>query len=192
LDFRYFCQTKGPAHLLANLGQFEAAITFWSERLTVQPDDPIIRGWRAMLYSRTGQYSKAEEDLSILDTVWPQHFTQAYHYYWLGETDRAIQIFNSLMQRRNFMPSYRVWGCLLIIGDMDIAVDYMEQHDFLLGRNLSWIFQSFILDRLRNNTRYQALLRRFGIDDQSKSHLVEMVRELEPITGIHLKDAPAS
>ena len=66
----------------------------------------------------------------------------------------------------------------------------MEKSGFL--KPPEWSFPPSVLDHLHDNTQYQALLGRHGIDEQAKSHFVAMVRELEPITGIHLKETLAS
>lgn len=178
-------------NLLANVGQFEKAISLWSEGMAASPDDPILRGWRAMLYSRSGQYQKAAAGITILDAVWSQHFTQVYHHYWLQELEDATQIFDSLMRRRNFSSFYRSWGCLLL-RDIDRGIDCLDQSKDYSWTHVSWIFPDSVLAELAKHARYQERLEKFGINDQLRTNLIEMVRELGPTTGIHLKEDPPS
>ena len=86
------------------VGRYEEAIEYETALLALQPDDPISRGERALAYSRTGQYAKAEQDLAIINGVWPRNFPQFYHLFWKGEVDAAREYFDWLENRKNFEP----------------------------------------------------------------------------------------
>ncbi len=179
-------------HLLARLGRFDRAIDCWAEFIATQPDDPLAIGERALLYSRTGQYEKAQQDLTILSKVFPRNFAQFNHLYWCRELDAARAYFNWLESRKNLPPVFKYWGCFLL-GDIERGINYVEEHvsrgvdpayiRLEVGRHLP---QS-ILGEVNQHPRFQAILKQFGIDDTWRDELMVMANDLADVTGIHVQ-----
>jgi TolB-like protein len=70
--------------LLELAGRLDEAIEVQSEFVAANPDRPLAFGMRIMLFSRTGQYARAERDLKELSRIFPRNFAQFYHLYWTG------------------------------------------------------------------------------------------------------------
>jgi len=173
-------------------GRYEETIEYESRLLDLQPDDSIARGERATLYTRTGQYSKAEQDLEIINTVWPKNFPQFYHLFWTGELDAAREYFEWLAGRRNFENLYRIYGRFLL-GDIEEGINLLEpsSDNALYGvpwsmmRLSLWCPQS-IVDEVAGHPRYQTLRVKKGYGVAWIAELSQMVNELTDITGIHI------
>jgi|TARA_Y100000310_G_scaffold341907_1_gene442815 TolB-like protein len=174
--------------VLFALGRFEKAIDHSSNILVQQPEAVLVLGVRAMLYSRTGQYAKAEEDLRELAKVFPRNFAQFYHLYWRRELDAAKAYFEWMDSQKNLALIFKIWGCFLL-GYIDKGMDYLEQARMApqgLRVGLLYALTPSIIREVVNHPRYQAELARHGLDDAWRDELMHKVNELEPITGIHV------
>jgi TolB-like protein len=178
---------------LALLGRFEEEIEFFSTTLAINPDQPLTLGYRAMAYSRTGQYSKAESDLKELAKVFPRNFPQFYHLFWTRQMDAAAEYYAWLESQPRLQPLFKVWGAYLL-GDVEKGLDYQDaQIDAgngdawaLAQGNLRCLPQKTI-QQVREHPRYKQIVTRFGITDDWPNMLLERVNELTPITGIAVR-----
>ena len=177
---------------LSHLGRFDKAIDLWTEWIDAQPDDPLAIGERALLYSRTGQYEKAEQDLAELSKVFPRNFAQFYHLYWRRELDAAKAYFNWLESRENLQPFYKYWGCFLL-GDIEGGINYVDEHirrgvhPAYLRLQVGRVLPRSILGEVNQHPRFQAILKQFGIDDTWRDELMVMANDLAEVTGIHVQ-----
>jgi len=176
---------------LANLGRFERAIDAIKQFLDTQPD-PIVRGDLALMYSRTGQFDKAEQELRELSTVWLTNFPQFHHLYWSGDLEEARAYF----QRTNFLNDIKVPG-LIMLEQYDEAVDCLEEmidNDPHLARDAYWTYRylcpTSIIEEIDSHPRFIAALARMGIDDAMCEELIESVNALEDVTGIRIQRDP--
>jgi len=179
-------------YLLSQLGRFDRAIDLRTESIAAQPDDPIAIGERAMLYSRTGQYEKAEQDLVVLSKVFPRNFPQFYHLYWRRELDAAKAYFNWVESRKNLPLPHKYWGCFLL-GDIEGGINYVEEEvnrvadPVLLHLNVVRVLPQSISREVEQHPRFQSILKQFGIDDTWRDELMDMANDLTDITGIHVQ-----
>jgi TolB-like protein/tetratricopeptide (TPR) repeat protein len=178
---------------LGAAGRYEEAIGKWSRLLELQPDDPIVQGDRALLLVRTGQYSKAEEDLKIINSVWRKNFPQFYSLFWRGDLDAAREYFDWLDSRRNFDNLYRTYGRFML-GDIDKGLDLLEQapDETTYGvagsrLRLSWWCPQSVVAEVAQHPRYQELLKERGYDESWQAQLIQMVNQLTDITGIQIQ-----
>lgn len=111
--------------LLFALGRFEKAIDHFSAILANDSSQVLSLGVRAMLYSRTGQYAKAEADLAELAKTFPRNFAQFYDLFWRRQMDAANAYFEWMESQKNLAPLFKVWGCFLL-GHIDRGIDYLE------------------------------------------------------------------
>ncbi|HJN51350.1 MAG: tetratricopeptide repeat protein [Pseudomonadales bacterium] len=185
-------------HLLTRLGRYDKAIDLWTELIAARPDDPIAVGERALLYSRTGQYEKAEQDLTELRKVFPRSFPELYHMYWRRDVDAAKAYFTWLEGRKNLQPLYKYWGCFLL-ADVEGGISYVEEE---ISRGVSAILPvnpaqvrlqvtrplpQSISREVEQHPRFQAILKQFGLDDTWRDELMAMANELTDVTGIHVQ-----
>lgn len=179
-------------HLLSALGFFEKAIDLWGQQISKYPDQPIAVGERALLYSRTGQYEKAERDLEELTRIFPRNFAQFYHLFWRRELDAAKAYFNWLEKRRNLPLVYKYWGAFLL-GEIDKGIDYLVQAQdqgtsvFDQHVNLRRVIPYSTIQEIEQNPRYRELLATAGIDNAWRAELMDLANTLTDVTGIHVQ-----
>ena len=178
--------------LLSHMGRFDKAIDLWTEWIAARPDDPIAIGQRALLYSRTGQYEKAEQDLAELSKVFPRNFGQFYHLYWRREVDAAKTYFNWLERRENLHLRYKYWGRFLL-GDIEGGLDHLEAainrgQDLSFNRaQITFVLPRSTQQEVEQHPRFRSLLLQFGIDDSWRDEVMKMANDLTDVTGIHVQ-----
>jgi TolB-like protein len=178
--------------ILSGLGLFDKAIDLWTEYIAAHPDSPNSVGERAMLYSRTGQYEKAEQDLATFGQVFPRNFPQFYHLYWHRELDAARAYFDWLEPRKNLLLLLKYWGCFLL-GEAERGLDYIEEDisrrgaPIDLNTTLRRVLPQSIWEQVERHPRFQAILKEFGIDDAWRDELMQIANELTDVTGIHVQ-----
>ena len=172
-------------YLLQQVGRFDKAIDLCTEAIA---QDPLMTGERANLYSRTGQYEKAEQDLATAHKTYPRrNINDFYYLYWRRELDAT-----KTSWLENHEPQYRCLGCFLL-GDIEGGVSYLEEeilrgvHPAVFRSNIGALLPQSILREVEQNPRFQEILRQFGIDDAWCDELMGMVNDLSAITGIHVK-----
>lgn len=174
--------------LLFALGRFEKAIEHAGNVLAQQPHRVLVLGIRALLYSRTGQYTRAEEDLADLAKTFPRNFAQFYDLYWRRNLDAARAYFEWMDGQRNLAPVMKVMGCFLL-GRIEKGMDYLEAAGFppqVLRVGALYPLTPSIIAEVTAHPRYKALLAAHGLDDAWRNELMERVNALEPMTGIHV------
>ena len=174
--------------LLFALGRFDKAIDQFSSIILKEPAAVLMLGIRAMLYSRTGQYAKAEADLAELTKVFPRNFPQFYDLYWRRELDAARAYFDWMDAQRNLNVQFKMWGCFLL-GYIEKGMDYLEKSDYLpasLRVPLLYPLTPSMIREVTSHPTYRALLAKHGIDDEWRDDLMAKVNALEPTTGIRV------
>jgi TolB-like protein len=174
----------------AALGDFDRAIDLFSKRIDLRPDNPILVGERLLLYSRTGQYEKAEAELEKVNKVWPRNFPQFYHLYWQREIDAAKAYFGWLGKRASLQPIYKYWGFALL-GDLEQSLDHLESmvdaSIQLLGHIMTRrVLPTSVVEEIERHPRYQALLTRYGIDAEARQQVLDLVNGASDLTGIQV------
>ena len=174
--------------LLGQIGQFDQAILASTESIAERPDDPIPIGDRAMLYSRTGQYTKAAQDLENMAKTLPRNFPAFYHLFWLGELDAATEYFNWL-ESRNMMTIYKFWGCFLL-GEFERGMNHLEATAAQgfgasgIRLNATRVLPASISRAVVDHPRFKNLMAQYGVDDGWYGELMDMANKLTDITGI--------
>jgi len=188
LDSQDIMLSRHYGMLLFELGRFDKAIDQYSDLIAREPQDMDALATRAMLYSRTGQYAKAEVDLAEFAKPSPRNFPQFYDLYWRRDLDAARAYFDWLDGQRNLLPVLKVWGCFLL-GYIDKGMDYVEQSNVgIENLRLGSLYpltpsmkQAVIV-----HPKYKAILAKEGLDDAWRDELMTKVNKLEHITGIRV------
>jgi TolB-like protein/class 3 adenylate cyclase len=176
--------------LLTQLGRFEEAITLLTEFISRNQVNFVER---TPLYSRTGQYEKAERDLKVLRKSNPSlaPFAEFYHLYWRRDFD-AIKNYYSQQAFSDLEPLFKYWVCFLL-GDIEGGIDHLEEdvsrgaHPAVFRSNIGELLPQSILREVEQHPRYQAILKQFGIDDSWRHELMAMANELSVVTGIYVQ-----
>lgn len=178
---------------LSFLGRFEKAIDICTSVYTRQPSQVYMLSNRAMLYARTGQYRKAEDDLKELARTFPRNLAQLYDLYWRREMDAARELFDWLVSRKNLFPGLKAQACFLM-EEIDRGFEIIRQSPPVPSM-MPRLMRIGILHNLPGSTRqavithpeYQALLTEAGIDDEWQRDMMTAMNGIEHLTGIHVQ-----
>ena len=190
------------AYAWASLGEFERAFDVLERALDENETRIGARVFRAALFSRTGQYGRAEEDLNVLRGSVPRNHGVFSHLYWSGETAAAVDYFDDLARHANYPLWTKVWGSLMLadpqLGDsahaderIEQAVDYLEKGT---QAHAIWVPQirtvaraqctDAVVAALESNDRYQRWLRAVGLDDGARDAFIDIVNTHSASIGI--------
>lgn len=115
-------------------------------------------------------------------------------HYFRGKPAKAY--FGWLESRKNLTPLYKFWGCFLL-GEIEKGLDYVEEavrrnnNPFMLRTDLHRAVPHSIAMEVDQHPRFQALFKRFGLDDAWRDELIEIANDLTDITGIHVQQDDA-
>jgi hypothetical protein len=178
--------------LLELAGRLDEAIEVQSEFVAANPDRPLAFGMRIMLFSRTGQYARAERDLKELSRIFPRNFAQLYHLYWTGQTEAAKEYYIWLQSQPRLQPVFKCWSSFLM-GHVDKGMDHLEwiaesdDESFTVKVNAVRCLPPTLVKEVWDHPRHQALMARYGVTDGWPGELLEAVNELTPMTGIAVR-----
>lgn len=183
--------TRFKGLCLGSLGRFQLAIDAMNAFLETDAD-PSVRADLVHMYSRTGQFDRAEEELRNLSSVWRESFPYFHHLYWKGDRDGA----SAYLHGKNFPFAMRLPG-LIMLEEFDEAVECLDQAIDVSGQAVvlfDWTYRYLcppsIIEAIESHAGFNTALERIGIDDAWRDELVQMVNELEDVTGIHIERDP--
>ena len=177
--------------LLPVLNRFGEAIESLTSRLESRPDDLLARQSRAMLFSRTKQFGKAEKDIELLSDKPHFEFVSFYHLYWQNQLEGAQRYFEKILQDDNLPLRFRFWGCSMM-GQVEQAIGYMESSAergapiFNIRVMLNNAVPKNQIAEVEAHPRFHRLLGNFDIDADWCSELSSLVNDVTGITGIHV------
>ncbi len=167
---------------LADLGQiyyfdrdYERAEEYCRRALEIYPDFAFAREYLFDIYLKTGQFDQAVEEILGSDKIistynnepaqYQQHleanFVEAKKFY----HDRGIKEFleNRVAQERNDKFCYINATIYSYIGDKTKALDCLERSNVDNGFMAAFVKVDPVFDPLRNEPRYQEILRRMNL-----------------------------
>jgi TolB-like protein/Flp pilus assembly protein TadD len=163
------------ANVLIWSGDAEGAILKAQEALELNPQHYFALMALIDAYTSTERYSAAR---TVLQNIPPElqqlpaiKARAGLYYAAIGDLEKARLIYRDLVNTPPTVPLV-VCELALVLGEVEEAIDLME----LMVENHSWT-QNWIGIRFRNNDavknhpRYQALLKRIGLDDESVADL---------------------
>ena len=177
--------------LLPVLNRYGEAIESLTSQLESRPDDLLARQSRAMLFSRTKQFGKAEEDIQLLSGQPHFEFVSFYQLYWQNRLEDAQGHFEKILQDENLPLRFRFWSCSMM-GQIEQAIEYMEQSAargapiFNIRVMLNNAVPRSRVAEVEAHPRFHQLLGKFDIDADWCSELSGLVNEVTGITGIHV------
>jgi tetratricopeptide (TPR) repeat protein len=177
--------------LLPVLNRFGEAIESLTSRLESRPDDLLARQSRAMLFSRTKQFGKAEEDIQLLSDKPHFEFVSFYHLYWQNRLEDAQRHFEKILQDDSLPLRFRFWACSMM-GQIEQAIGYMESSAergapiFNIRVMLNNAVPKTQIAEVEAHPRFHRLLGNFDIDADWCSELSGLVNDVTGITGIHV------
>ena len=160
------------AHLLLWGGDAEAAILKAQEALELNPQHAYALMAFIDANIAAEHYSAVR---SVLEKIPPELQKQptikartGLYYAAIGDHGKARLIYRDLLDTPPTVPSIMTCELALVLGEVEEAIDLME----VLVEKQSW--RQFLMrgqfrhnDAVNNHSRYQALLKRIGLDDES-------------------------
>lgn len=177
--------------LLPVLNRFAEAIESLTRQLESKPDDLLARLSRAMLFSRTRQFGKAEEDIQLLAGKPHFEFVNFYHRYWQDRMEDARRHFEKVLRDDSLPLRFRFWGCSML-GQIDEAIAHMESSAergapiFNIRVLLNSALPVSRISEVEAHPRFHRFLEHFEITPEWCTELSNLANEVTAITGIHV------
>lgn len=177
--------------LLPVLDRHSEAIDLLTGRLDNMPADLLARQSRAMLYSRTRQFDKAEGDIRLLSREGHFDFVRFYQLYWQNRLEEAQIYFERILEDDNQPLRFRFWSCAMM-GQAEQAIEYMESSAargapiFNIRVMLHNAVPKERVAEVEAHLRFHRVLGNFDINADWCSELVCLVNDVTRITGIHV------
>ena len=158
------------ANELLRAGRLDEAIAAANATIDFDPIDP--RGYAVLGWSHLGK-GDLEQGLAGIetavahtpgDTMFLGQLGQAYAI--AGQPDRARAVLEQLLtlSRARWVSPYHLAYVYTGLGELDRALDFLEQASELRAGAISGIKGSFLFRRLHGHARFQALLRKMNLD----------------------------
>ena len=166
---------------LANIyfwnGNAQAAAEKAREALALKPEHIFALMALIEAYTALGNYSGVEQILNSMPSElqkWPTIRARAGLFYLAtGKRHKAREIYNQYKNNPPFVGASIIAALALELGEMEKAIDLMETEVERRGWTQLWARSPYFAknDALNANPRYQQLLKRIGLDDDSIAEL---------------------
>lgn len=149
--------------------RYDDAIRAASEILRADPNAQFVRMIRAQAYSMNGDYTSAIRDLETAAATEEQPHILAYLIYVQARAgaDSAAQRSYALFRKREktaYVQPYTQAVVSLARGKREEALDWLERGVDSRNEEVVFLKVDPVMDPLRSDPRYQALLRRLGFE----------------------------
>ena len=144
-----------------------------------------------MLFSRTKQFGKAEEDILLLSGQAHFEFVRFYHLYWQNRLEDAQSHFEKILQDDKLPLRFKFWACSMM-GQIEQSIGYMESSAergapiFNIRVLLNSAVPKNRIAEVEADPRFTRFLGNFDIDADWCSELSDLVNDVTGITGIHV------
>ena len=175
--------------LLPVLGRFNEAIKRLNDRLEQVPDDVDARLQRCMLYSRTGQYTRAGSDIEVLGKSALADFGQFYMLFWQEDMDGARTYREKLLASQDLRLRFK-FRCCALLDEYEEAIRYMDESAdrgaplFYVRALVSNALPGKRLAAFESSPGFKSFLAQRGVDDAWPAELAAMVNQHTELTEI--------
>jgi TolB-like protein/DNA-binding winged helix-turn-helix (wHTH) protein/Flp pilus assembly protein TadD len=173
LDPRSLSGTASVARESYFARNYDRAITEGRQQLAADPNHVQVHYWLGLAYAEKRDFPNATAelqkaiDLSGGNTIYVAGL--AYTYAKSARKDRARELLGQLEQlsTRRYVPPYRLASVYAALGDNDRAFAYLEKAYEERGLHVGNINVDPMMDSLRADPRFGALLRRMQLPHAS-------------------------
>ena len=144
-----------------------------------------------MVYSRTGQYEKAEQILAKEGSS-RSRFRSVLPLLLAARIGSGEGVLRTPSRVQSFDLFDQYWVRFLL-GDIERGIDHLEEevargaHPAVFRSNIGEVLPQSMLRKVEQHPRYQAMLKRFGIDAAWCDELMAIANDLSAITGIRVQ-----
>jgi serine/threonine protein kinase/Tfp pilus assembly protein PilF len=171
-------QTLDPLSLIINVAigwanymarRYDEAREQLLQTIELDPNYAVTYWILGLLYRATGRYelsiTEGEKGVSVSGDSPPMRAALAHSYGKAGKTKEALQILDDLtkLAQHKYVAAHFFAGIHIGLGENDRALEYLEK---AYEEHSHWLIYLHIdpsMDDLRNDSRFQDLLRRVGL-----------------------------
>lgn len=149
--------------------RYDEAVEQLRQAIELDPNYPVTYWILGLLFRKTGGYELAitegEKGVKLSGGSPLMRAALAHTFAAAGRTKEALQILDDLTElaKQEYVAPYFFAGIYVGLGDNDRAIEYLEQS---CEEHSHWLIYLHIdpsMDALRDNPRFQDLLRRVGL-----------------------------
>jgi len=153
------------ASSLTYSGLTEEALGALERARLLDPERPVLH-WRfGTLWFSQGDYAKALAEFSQEKFRFLSLTGQAKTYHHLGQREQAVSTLQALISEMGESSSYQIAEVYAQWGDADNAMIWLERGFKIRDPGLQYIKLDGYLDPIRDDPRFQALLRKMNLAD---------------------------
>jgi serine/threonine protein kinase/tetratricopeptide (TPR) repeat protein len=171
-------QTLDPLSLIINVAigrdyylarRYDEALEHLLQTVELDPNYPVTYWVLGQLYRTTGRYDLAitegEKGVNLSGGSPLMRAALAHSYGKAGRANEALQILDDLtrLAKRKYVAPHFFAGIHIGLGENDRAVEYLEKSYEEHSHWLIYLHVDPSMDDLRNDPRFQDLLRRVGL-----------------------------
>ncbi len=177
-DYYYAYYRRGRFKHLE--GQLQKAIDDFSTAIVLNPNYDNSYDGRGRSYLALGKTDLAKKDFEkviAMDTIPGERWCAVYAYYFLGKTTEAENLLREEIQKDT--TEFYTPACFYaLIENVDNALFYLQKAYDNGFRRLQYITIDTDFDKIRNNPKFQELMRQF-----EEQHAEEITMDEEISTG---------
>ena len=146
--------------------QYDAAIEHWNKNLEMDPDFPLLHGYRGMAYVKKERYPEALAEFEKARDTPGVIACLGYVYGVAGRTREARKQLEALrdLAKHKFVPAFYVALLYTGLGDKDQAFAWLDRAFEERSGYLTEIHVDPMFDPLRSDPRFEVLARRLGLE----------------------------
>jgi tetratricopeptide (TPR) repeat protein len=155
--------------------QYDDALPEINKGLMLDPNYPFALYFRSAYYLEERKFPEAIADRKKADELFAapwSHARLAYAYACAGKTKEAISILDSLKKESAtvYVASDVVASVYVALGDKEHAFEYLQKAVDERAGWLAFIQVDPIWDPIRSDPRFDAILKKIGLDEGSLKH----------------------
>jgi tetratricopeptide (TPR) repeat protein len=171
-------QTLDPLSIIINVAigwanymarRYDEALEQFLQTVELDPNYPVTHWFLGLLYRATGRYELAitegEKGVNFSGGGPVIRAALAHSYGKAGRTKEALQILDDLtkLAERKYVASHFIAGIHIGLGENDRALEYLEKSYDEHSHWLIYLHMDPSMDDLRNDPRFQDLVKRIGL-----------------------------
>ncbi len=156
---------RSLAYGLGRRGQFDEALQIYDRLEDVDGSRTGMYFGRGYLRLMQGDYAKALDEFEKEKHDFLKLTGEAIAYHHLGRRDDAVAALQSLVSTTGESSSFQIAAIYAQWGDADNAMTWLERGYVIRDPGLSYLNGNFLFIPLRDDPRFQALLRKMKFKD---------------------------
>jgi TolB-like protein/thioredoxin-like negative regulator of GroEL len=151
---------------LAARGRFDEALRIFDQLEAADASRTALYWGRGNLWLQQGNYERALQEFSRESFEFLKLTGEAIAYHHLQQREEAVAALQTLISTMGESASFQIAVVYAQWGDADNAMSWLERGYIIRDPGLQGIGFSTLFDPIREDTRFQAFLRKMKLGDQ--------------------------